>query len=128
MSVQKYFRQIQKSLSQLMTVKSKSSLNQPGTISIGLNDLRQESIYITQKERRVNMDSFIGPTEVEKVMRDITTFWDTSKAPEKEKIRILQLVEDYYRTRNLNDMDIVISNLCKSVLQSKGVMDNPEII
>ena len=111
-----------------MTVKSKSSLNQPGTTSIGLNDLRQESIYITQKERRVNMDSFIGPTEVEKVMRDITTFWDTSKAPEKEKIRILQLVEDYYRTRNLNDMDIVISNLCKSVLQSKGVMDNPEII
>ena len=74
------------------------------------------------------MDSFIGPTEVEKVMRDITTFWDTSKAPEKEKIRILQLVEDYYRTRNLNDMDMEISNLCKSVLQSKGVMANPEII
>ena len=74
------------------------------------------------------MDSFIGPTQVEKVMVDITTYWETSKAPEKEKIRILQLVEDYYRTRNLNDMDIVISNLCKSVLQSKGVKDNPEII
>ena len=36
------------------------------------------------------MDSFIGPTQVEKVMRDITTYWETSKAPEKEKIRILQ--------------------------------------
>ena len=37
------------------------------------------------------MDSFIGPTEVEKVMRDITTFWDTSKAPEKEKIELFDL-------------------------------------
>ena len=111
-----------------MKGKSKSLPKQPEITSIGLSDLRQESVYITRKERRVNMDSFIGPTQVEKVMVDITTYWETSKAPEKEKIRILQLVEDYYRTRNLNDMDIVISNLCKSVLQSKGVKDNPELI
>ena len=57
------------------------------------------------------MDSFIGPTQVEKVMRDITTYWETSKAPEKEKIRILQLVEDYYRTRNLNDMDLSLIHI-----------------
>ena len=60
------------------------------------------------------MDSFIGPSEVQKVMQDIIGFKKNSKVPEKEQIRILQLLEDYYRMRNMNDLDVVLSNLIKS--------------
>ena len=53
---------------------------------------------------------------------------ENSKVPEKEQIRILQLLEDYYRMRNMNDLDVVLSNLIKSVLEKDyDVKDNPEI-
>tara|TARA_Y200000002_G_C22636695_1_gene644965 strand:- start:236 stop:463 length:228 start_codon:yes stop_codon:yes gene_type:complete len=74
------------------------------------------------------MDSFIGPSEVQKVMQDIIGFKKNSKVPEKEQIRILQLLEDYYRMRNMNDLDVVLSNLIKSVLaKDYDVIDNPVI-
>ena len=74
------------------------------------------------------MDSFIGPSEVQKVMQDIIGFKKNSKVPEKEQIRILQLLEDYYRMRNMNDLDVVLSNLIKSVLEKDyDVKDNPVI-
>ena len=71
------------------------------------------------------MDSFIGPSEVQKVMQDIISFKKNSTVPEKEQIRILQLLEDYYRMRNMNDLDVVLSNLIKSVLEKDyDVKDN----
>ena len=74
------------------------------------------------------MDSFIGPSDVQKVMQDIIGFKKNSKVPEKEQIRILQLLEDYYRMRNMNDLDVVLSNLIKSVLEKDyDVKDNPVI-
>lgn len=75
------------------------------------------------------MDSFIGPSDVQKVMTDIINFKKNASVPHKEQIRILQLVEDYYRSRNLNDMDVVLANLIKSVLSKDyDVQDNPELI
>ena len=74
------------------------------------------------------MDSFIGPSEVQKVMQDIIGFKKNSKVPEKEQIRILQLLEDYYRMRNMNDLDVVLSNLIKSDLaKDYDLIDNPVI-
>ena len=74
------------------------------------------------------MDSFIGPSEVQKVLQDIISFKKNSTVPEKEQIRILQLLEDYYRMRNMNDLDVVLSNLIKSVLEKDyDVKDNPVI-
>ena len=106
----------------------KNLQSQHETISIGLSGLKRELAYINQNNRRVNMDSFIGPSEVQKVMQDIIGFKKNSKVPEKEQIRILQLLEDYYRMRNMNDLDVVLSNLIKSVLaKDYDVIDNPVI-
>ena len=74
------------------------------------------------------MDSFIGPSDVERVMKDCIEYKNMATVPEKEQIRILQLLEDYYRMRNMNDMDIVLANLLKSILSKEyGVNYNPEI-
>tara|TARA_B100000927_G_scaffold247936_1_gene211380 strand:+ start:345 stop:572 length:228 start_codon:yes stop_codon:yes gene_type:complete len=74
------------------------------------------------------MDSFIGPSDVERVMKDCIEYKKNATVPEKEQIRILQLLEDYYRMRNMNDMDIVLANLLKSILSKDyDVNDNPEI-
>ena len=101
MNIQKFYLRILKLLSAVKMARYKNLQSQHETISIGLSGLKRELAYINQNNRRVNMDSFIGPSEVQKVMQDIIGFKKNSKVPEKEQIRILQLLEDYYRMRNM---------------------------
>jgi len=69
------------------------------------------------------MNELIGPFAVEKLLREITEYWNKSKAPEKEKQRILELVQEFYEARNITELDGVIANLTRGVLAQKQQLE-----
>jgi hypothetical protein len=69
------------------------------------------------------MNELIGPLAIEKLLREITEYWGESKAPQKEKERILELVLEYYESRNLTEFDGVVANLTRGVLSQKKQLE-----
>lgn len=69
------------------------------------------------------MNELIGPLAVEKLLREITEYWNESQAPMKEKQRILELVQEFYEARNLTELDGVVSNLTRGVLAQKKQLE-----
>ena len=54
----------------------------------------------------------IKPSDIEATARDITNYWNTSKASPEDKIKILIMVKDYYKDRNLTTIDSWFAQLC----------------
>ena len=69
------------------------------------------------------MTEFMGPTNLEGLMTDITTYMSTSSAPEKEKIRIMELVASYYEDRNLTEIDQILGQLARAAVRTSGQME-----
>ena len=58
----------------------------------------------------------IKPTDIEETARDISNYWNTSKASNEDKIKILNMVKDYYQDRNLTTIDAWFSQLCDIII------------
>lgn len=58
----------------------------------------------------------IKPSEIEETARDISTYWNTSKASTEDKIKILTMVKDYYKDRNLTTIDAWFAQLCDIII------------
>ena len=58
----------------------------------------------------------IKPTEIEETARDISNYWTTSKASPEDKLKILNMVKDYYKDRNLTTIDAWFSQLCDIII------------
>jgi len=69
------------------------------------------------------MTEFLGPTQLEGVLKDIATFMKTSNSPEKEKLRIMELVASYYEDRNMTEVDQVLGQLARATLRESGQME-----
>jgi hypothetical protein len=69
------------------------------------------------------MSEYIGPTDVEDVMNDIITFFETSKSPEKEKLRILEIIAEYYEERNMTTVDQILGRLARAAIQKSAQME-----
>ena len=44
--------------------------------------------------------SLITPQQIESAASDIVEFWATSSLPDKDKAKILEMVKDYYESKN----------------------------
>lgn len=69
------------------------------------------------------MNDFIGPTQLEGMLKDIATFMETSVSPDKEKIRIMELIASYYEDRNMTEVDLVLGQLARATLRKSGQME-----
>lgn len=69
------------------------------------------------------MNELVTPFEVEKLLKEITIYWKESDASEKDKRRILQLLLDYYESRNITELDVVIGNLIRGVLAQEQQLE-----
>lgn len=58
----------------------------------------------------------IKPTEIEETARDISNYWNESKASDEDKIKILKMVRDYYKDRNLTTIDAWFAQLCDIII------------
>lgn len=69
------------------------------------------------------MNEYIGPTNVEVVMNDIITFFENSQSPEKEKLRILEIIAEYYEERNMTTLDQILGRLARAAIQKSEQME-----
>lgn len=62
----------------------------------------------------------IKPSDIEVTARDITNYWNTSKASPEDKIKILNMVKDYYKDRNLTTIDSWFAQLCDIMINKNS--------
>ena len=58
----------------------------------------------------------IKPSEIEETARDISNYWNESNASDEDKIKILKMVRDYYKDRNLTTIDAWFAQLCDIII------------
>lgn len=65
----------------------------------------------------------MGPTDLENVMNDIISFFETSNSPDKEKIRILEIIAEYYEERNMTTVDQILGQLARAAIRKTEQME-----
>ena len=60
------------------------------------------------------------PQLIEKTAQDIVGYWDESTANDKDKIKIMEMVRDYYSDRNEHLVDQYLSALAQRVLDKNS--------
>lgn len=65
----------------------------------------------------------MGPTDLENVMNDIISFFENSKSPDKEKIRILEILAEYYEERNMTTVDQILGQLARAAIRKTDQME-----
>lgn len=69
------------------------------------------------------MREYMGPTDLENVMNDIISFFETSNSPDKEKIRILEIIAEYYEERNMTTVDQILGQLARAAIRKTEQME-----
>ena len=59
----------------------------------------------------------ITPQDVEKAAVDIVNYWEESKAQTEDKIKILELIRDFYQDRNEHIVDQYLSQLATRIIE-----------
>lgn len=59
----------------------------------------------------------LTPQQIEKAAEDIVDFWSSSELPEKDKTKILEMVTEYYETKNEHLHDQYFAGLARRTLQ-----------
>lgn len=59
----------------------------------------------------------ITPQQVEKAAVDIVDYWNTSDALEEDKIKILEMIRDYYAEKNEHVIDQYLAQLSTRIIE-----------
>lgn len=59
----------------------------------------------------------ITPQQIEKAAVDIVDYWETSEANDEDKLKILEMVKDFYNDRNEHIIDQYLSQLTSRVIE-----------
>ena len=54
----------------------------------------------------------LTPQQIEKAASDIVSFWETSELPDTDKAKILQMVTEYYESKNEYVFEQYLAALC----------------
>ena len=65
----------------------------------------------------------IKPSDIEATARDISNYWNTSKASKEDKIKILNMVKDYYKDRKLTTIDAWFTQLCDIMITKNSASE-----
>jgi len=58
----------------------------------------------------------ISPKDIEQAAEDIVKYWETSDLPSKDKAKILEMVKDYYESKNEYLHDQYLGGLASRVI------------
>lgn len=58
----------------------------------------------------------IKPSEIEAVVRDIISYYETSEAPHDDKMRVLRMLQEHYEHTNYSVIDQWIAALIKRIV------------